>query len=55
MYYLTARNAFLKSCGDPVGEEREWVIEQFDKTLMAAHARFCDAWAEFMESLRFWK
>lgn len=54
MNYLLARNAFLRSCGDPTGEEREWVIQQFDKTLIAAHARFLDAWTELWEKLRFW-
>lgn len=54
MNYLLARNAFLKSCGDPTGEERDWVIQQFDKTLWAAQARLADAWMEFWDRVRFW-
>lgn len=57
MNYLTARTAFLKSCGNPDGEEKLRVIAAFDKTISAKHARFLDAWANFGESVRktfFW-
>lgn len=52
MNYLAARNAFLISCGRPEGEERERAIEAFDKTILAAQARFLDAWQAFWENLR---
>lgn len=47
MNYLLARNAFLKSCGDPQGEDRLRAIAAFDQTLVAHNAKFLDAWAAF--------
>ena len=55
MNYLIARNAFLKSCGNPTGEERDRVIQMFDLTLIAAQARFADAWAELFDNLFPWR
>lgn len=52
MNYLAARNIFLIGIGCPEGEDRERAIEVFDRTLIAAHARFLDAWAAFWENLR---
>ncbi len=40
MNYLLARNAFLKSCGDPQGEDRLRAIAAFDQTLVAQQAQF---------------
>ncbi len=55
MNYLTARNAFLKSCGPLTPEERARAIELYDKTLIAAQARFLDAWAAFIDELLPWR
>lgn len=55
MNYLAARNAFLKSCGPLTPEERARAIELFDKTLIAAQARFLDAWATLMDDLFPWR
>lgn len=52
MNYLLARNAFLKSCGDPQGEDRLRAIAAFDQTLMAQTAQFWDAWHAFWVSIR---
>lgn len=52
MNYLTARNAFLASCGLLEPEERARAIELFDKTFIAHTARLADAWAAFWENLR---
>jgi len=57
MNYLIAKQAFLKSCGNPEGEERLRVLQAFDKTLWARQSRLADAWANFGEEVRktfFW-
>lgn len=51
MNYLLARNAFLKSIGNPTGEDRLKALTAFDQTFVAQHARFVDAWSAFWESV----
>lgn len=57
MNYLLAKNAFLKGCGELTPEQRFAAVAAFDKTLIAAQARYADAWADLRAEVRkvfFW-